>query len=557
MQVESGKTYVGIVEDNYDPKRLGRVKIRVLDVFDDTPIEDIPFANPWKDLNGNQSNVPDKGKVVTVVFENANENNPEYISSDHYNINLEKKLKELGKEDYLTMKSLIFDHKTQVYVNDGEGLKLDHKFNLINIKESSINVALKDNFGKINLGCANSSQRAILGDNFLNWFDDFVNILMGGKGGPFLGNMGAPVQATPALLDSLMRYQSLKDPKFLSKNVNIVDNECVDKLDRIAEGQIGDTWQSTVVNNNLTSNEPVNYTPTPGSSDTTFDQPPINAGTQSLTNTVIVVPKPIPVENTDVKTIIEIFNMKKYVLYSDPYKLNIIGVRNQCLVNGDKYTDQFVDRLYILFKNNDGNWELKQYQFSTVPGVEFTVTESWISENNLEMAGNGVFSDLIGKKYYMKLYAKVMSENAFIIQYKNGLPILVPSQYVNVYYISQYRGESAMKVIEGASQLIWRDDDYDNVDIFSPNNFTTPELIIPNDTLNNSLKIHLGYPGGKKVGNWSADGSQVFSSSDELKDFFNQCGKHSDLYGNVFTYTLVTKYDWEEASKNVEINKSV
>ena len=133
MQVESGKTYIGVVEDNEDPKRLGRVKVRVLDVFDNTKIEDIPWANPWKDLAGNDFALPEKGKVVVVVFENANLNSPEFIHSDHYNVNLEKKLTQVSKEDYVSMKSLIFDHKTQVYVNDSEGLKLDHKFNVINI----------------------------------------------------------------------------------------------------------------------------------------------------------------------------------------------------------------------------------------------------------------------------------------------------------------------------------------------------------------------------------------------------------------------------------------
>ena len=203
MKVQSGKTYVGIVEDNNDPKKMGRVKVRVLDVFDNTPLEDIPWANPWKDLSGDHFALPDKGKVVTVVFEDANTNNPEFIFSDHYNVNLEKKLLQLSESDYLTSKSIIFDHKTQVYVNDSEGLKLDHKFNLINIKDKSIDINLKDNFGKINLGTANSTQRTILGDNFLNWFDDFVGILMGSKGGPFLGNLGAAVIATPALLGSL------------------------------------------------------------------------------------------------------------------------------------------------------------------------------------------------------------------------------------------------------------------------------------------------------------------------------------------------------------------
>jgi hypothetical protein len=40
------------------------------------------------------------------------------------------------------MKSLIFDHKTQVYVNDSEGLKIDHKYN-VNIIESGVNINLK------------------------------------------------------------------------------------------------------------------------------------------------------------------------------------------------------------------------------------------------------------------------------------------------------------------------------------------------------------------------------------------------------------------------------
>ena len=100
MKVQNGKTYIGVVEDNNDPKKMGRVKVRVLDIFDNTPLEDIPWANPWKDLSGDHFSLPDKGKVVTVVFEDANTNNPEFIFSDHYNTNLEKKLSQLGENDY-------------------------------------------------------------------------------------------------------------------------------------------------------------------------------------------------------------------------------------------------------------------------------------------------------------------------------------------------------------------------------------------------------------------------------------------------------------------------
>lgn len=551
MVVENGKTYLGVVEDNNDPKKLGRIKVRVLDVFDNTPLNDIPWSNPWKDLVGDEFKVPDNGKIVTVVFENADINSPEYVFSDHFNINLEKKLSQLSDADYLSMKSLIFDHKTQIYVNDGEGLKLDHKFNVVNIKEKSIDLNLKDNFGKINLGTANSTQRTILGDNFLNWFDDFVQILMGSKGGPFLGNLGAPVVASPALIGSIQLYQQLKDPKFLSKNVYAVDNENVTKLDRIADGQKGDAWQSTVKSNEITSKEPVPFTPTDGSTNTTFDQPPVDAPlspTQSITASVLEK-KPQPSSNPDVSIIIQLLNNKKYKLYEGIEEMNIIAVRNQCQSIGDKYTDQFVDRLYLMFKKTDGNWELKQYMISTVPGLEFTVTETWLNEKNLSK--DLTWQKAIGKKIYMKEYANIISNVNGIDSLKSGLPILVPAQYIDIYYISQYRGERAFLTINGASQLVWRDNDTSNIDIFNPNNFTNPELL---NSSTNSLKLHRGYPGGINVGNWS-EGSQVFSLAENLNEFFDYCEKHQIKYGNKFTYTLVTKNDWDEASKNVDANK--
>jgi len=553
MQVKSGKTYVGVVEDCEDPKKIGRVKVRVFDVFDDVPVEDLPWANPWKDLAGNGFAVPEKGKVVTVVFENGDQNSPEFISSDHYNINLEKKLSGLGTGDYLTMKSLIFDHRTQIYVNEGEGLKLDHKFNMINIKESSINVNLKDNFAKINLGTANSTQRAILGDNFLNWFDDFVQILMGSKGGPFLGNLGAPVVATPALLGSLQLYQQLKDPKFLSKNVYIVDNENVAKLDRIAEGQKGDTWQSTVKDNDMTSKEPVPYTPTSGSSDTTFDQPPMDSPIASTQSIPVEAPKPKPSENPDAKVIEELMKIKNYVLYTEVNKLNIVAIRNQCLSPGDKYTDQFGDKLYIMYKKEDGSWDVKHYLFSTVPGLEFTITDSWLTEKNLKNVKPWI--DSVGKKLFMKDYVKIAGNENGDPVLKSGLPVLSPSQYIDTYYVSEYKGAKAMKVTPGATQLVWRDVDFSNPDTFNPSNLTAPESIKPNDLVDNGIKIHLGYPGGVNVGSWS-EGSQVFPTSDSLNEFFQHCETHKQKYGNAFTYTLATKNDWDQATKNVGADKA-
>lgn len=416
----ANKTYIGTVEDNNDPKKIGRCKIRVLDVFDEKTkddkyeisVEDLPWATPWKDVNGNNFNLPEKGKVVTVVFEDGNKNNPEYISSDHYNVNLEKKLEQLSEADYLSMKALIYDHKTQIYVNDSEGLKLDHKFNNINIKETSINVNLKDNFGKINIGSPNSTQRAILGDNFTNWFDEFLNILMGGKGGPFLGNLLAPVVATPALMSQIQLYRSLKDPKILSKNVYIVDNDSIATQERteggaakgsVTEGQKGDTWKSTVDENKLTTKEEVKFTPVEGPTTQTFEKPPVDAPVAAA---AMDLAPAVPAHNPDIDVLLEMLRIKKYKIFTKPYELNIVSIRNQAMKSGDKYTDEFVDKLYAFYKDDKDVWQLKQYVFSTMPGVEFEITKGWVKDKDFKRKERKYWQEKIGTKITLKEFMK-------------------------------------------------------------------------------------------------------------------------------------------------------
>lgn len=238
--------FIGVVEDNDDPRKLGRVKVRVFNVFEEIPKEDIPWAFSWKDTNGNQFNVPDVGKIVSVVFDQGNIYEPQYIYAQHYNINLEKKLSSLSPEDYKSMKSLVFDHKTQIYSNNSEGLIIDYKYNNINITESSIDLNLKDTYGKLSLGDSDATQQAILGTNFMNWFDEFVENLMGSKGGPYLGNAGAPVTPNPKFVSVLNKYKSIKDSKFLSNNIFIVENYKISSdtaKNRINIGQIGDNIQ--------------------------------------------------------------------------------------------------------------------------------------------------------------------------------------------------------------------------------------------------------------------------------------------------------------------------
>lgn len=136
-----------------------------------------------------------------------------------------------------------------------------------------------------------------------------------------------------------------------------------------------------------------------------------------------------------------------------------------------------------------------------------------------------------------------------------GIRILVPSQYLDVYEISKYGGAPALMTTKDSKQMVWLDKDYDRPE-FLPSNLTSPQKINDDGTGDFKINIHLGYPGGKKVGNWSEDGSQVFSTADELNDFFKLCEAHKEKYGNKLAYTLSTRADWDEAQKAVQTNKA-
>ena len=223
-----GKIYVGIVEDINDPKRIGRVKVRVQSVFERIPLEHIPWAHPYTDLNGKSFEIPALGKIVNVTFENGNMYSPFYISTEKYNINLQDKLESLSEEDYKSFIALLFDHQTRIY-SDNENLTLDYLLNKLTIDRDGINLEIKDNTQKVTLGSKNADQRVILGEHFLlGWFMQFVKLLLNPVN--LTGNMGAPV-LKPAIDAHLSKF--LKDVgKMLSSNVYVVDNNKVEKIQR-------------------------------------------------------------------------------------------------------------------------------------------------------------------------------------------------------------------------------------------------------------------------------------------------------------------------------------
>lgn len=521
------KTYIGFVEDNDDPKKLGRVRIRVMDVFDNIPVEDIPWAQPWKDLNGNTFNVPEKGKVVMVVFDQGDQNRPEFIYSDHYNINLEKKLESLSGSNYTSMKSVIFDHKTQIYVNDDEGLKIDHKYNNLNITEDTIDLNLKDNNRSVNIGDATAGQQAILGNHWMDWFDKFVDNLLGSKAGPFLGNLGAPVIANPAFISCLLEYKALRDPVFLSHHVNIVDNNkvtTVGKTDREDDPQLGDSWTSTKHENTQTQKVDENFKPVEGPKKE-FDETAIPSETQSNSNNSnnppVVNPitgeqtdliigqatQPAPTFNNDLKSIksnplidklVRFMNSKSYKVYETTDTLNIVAMRTK----NELITNKFDDILYVFYKNTQGNWEIVEYFITTLPGLKVLSNEEIEDGSQPQLPS---VTKLLALGQYIDQCYLVKEQNRKYLKFKNC------NTYTNT-RVDKYIYSSELN-----------------------NEIDTLEINFPNVS---SASLETVY-------NYST-GSQVFKTKNQYLQFINLCEKHIDKNSNNITYSLCRKSDFDD-----------
>lgn len=244
------KLWVGLVEDNVDPDRLGRVKIRVQSIFDDIPVEDIPWATPIKSLSARSFEVPAIGKIVSVFFPNDILYEPYYMYSDHYNINVFNKIKDMSDEEYVNFFAILIDHRTQIFADD-TNLTMDYKYNKITIDNENINLELKDANQKLNIGTKNSTQQAVLGTRYFEWMDKFMSILK--KPTSLLDSKGANVLKTELEL-SIAEYENLRKD-FVSDYVNIVDNRKVEKLKRTptSSSQMHD---GVNINNNIT-NDPV------------------------------------------------------------------------------------------------------------------------------------------------------------------------------------------------------------------------------------------------------------------------------------------------------------
>jgi hypothetical protein len=518
-QILSNNEFIGIVEDNNDPDKKQRIKVRIPYLhgeISNIPTEHLPWCHPKRDNNGLTFQVPDKAKIVNVTFPSGNLYFPVYENAQHLNINLQKKIETLNNEDYTTFISFCYNHNTQIFVDNQKGLNLIHKFNSINIHKDFIAHNLKDNQSTLYLGDDKAAQELLLGTNWMEWMDSFMQSIPN----MFIGNNGAIVVPTPQMTNVMNQYFA-KRQTFLSKHIYAIDNNRIRNKEFTVEGQIGDNIKLTNKQKQLEINfVDIDYKPVAD-----------DKGRQEMNEYVAPVdandteqPKTTPDQPTEtnekVEKMVRYLKSQKYTVYEDKYRLNIVGIRNSLKDNG-RISNVFDDKCWVFFKNDQNQWELyDDYKITTTPGYAPRQMQLPLGPNNqgVAMMVYGQFVDKWKIGYHQNRTGKPGGKT------KNGQ--LAPEHKALVQAVtSQIRNSP------------------------SGTGYLKPGERTPN-TAAIGINIHHSTEKGiaTNVYNWS-EGCIVFASKNQHDEFIKFCEQQVDKTNKGrFTFTLIPQSEFDNFS---------
>tara|TARA_R110000744_G_scaffold156744_2_gene272446 strand:- start:770 stop:1504 length:735 start_codon:yes stop_codon:yes gene_type:complete len=197
-----------------------------------------------------------------------------------------------------------------------------------------------------------------------------------------------------------------------------------------------------------------------------------------------------------IKRIIGILKAKKYIIYSQPYQLNMVGVRN-------KGTNpiKFDDRMYVFWKTDKNKWVGRDYAITTDPST------AWL-KNPMNKVATAVLP--------------------------NG-------QYVDAWKIGKHKGQYTA-LVQRKPFCVYRDYNRNAWLDFDVDSQTCGKF---------GINIHRGKPRGADDGQGNTDdiglysaGCQVFRNYYCFTDeFIPMLQKQQQIYGNEdFTYTLIDKW---------------
>jgi len=178
------KQFLGIVVDIDDPKKEGRARVRVASLYDEIPVEDIPWAFPknrgtsfGQAGKGGSVSIPKLNSVVAVVFDNGNPYSPEFFSIQELADDIKSEL----ESEYEGSHIVLFDgdQELKIWFTVGKGLTLSVKGASINLAPDNLVTIKTDN--KVVIDCPNVelgstssaavSEYIVKGETFLNLFN--------------------------------------------------------------------------------------------------------------------------------------------------------------------------------------------------------------------------------------------------------------------------------------------------------------------------------------------------------------------------------------------------
>ena len=188
--------------------------------------------------------------------------------------------------------------------------------------------------------------------------------------------------------------------------------------------------------------------------------------------------------------IADVLRAKDYRVFNDPrgHDLNLVGIRT-----ADMTANRFNDWL-VAFYWFDGDWTSFGFHATTDPGT------------------------------YHRLNPEVV----------NGTAIVKPGQYRGAYRIGRHKNYKALR--QERPITVYRDANRDDV---------LDTTGMPEETGVFAINIHRAHEThvSTRVDKWSA-GCQVIQDPDHFQFLLTLCDRAAAIYGDSFTYTLVTEEDF-------------
>lgn len=180
-----------------------------------------------------------------------------------------------------------------------------------------------------------------------------------------------------------------------------------------------------------------------------------------------------------------ILKQNGYTLYTEPYRLNIVGLRSDSVI-----PNRFDDEIHVFYTKHDGNWNYHIWPATTDPGT------FWLNNPS----------------------------------YEQGTAILAQGQYLDSYAIGKHKGLYDA-LIQTKPITVIRDYDRDALLDFYNGERQTGIF---------GINIHRAESSGttRLINKYSA-GCQVFQDANDFEQFMTLCKQHRSRYGNSFTYALV------------------